>query len=337
MRQGRAGLAIVGAVIGAGFASGREVMQFFTRFGAWGAVGIAAAALSMGAIAWRVMHIAADCEADCFLSLCRGLLGRIGGVFGALLYGALLAATGGAMLSGAGELYAIAIPIHSAYALGFCATLALGFLVAVRGLSGVAACSSAMVPLCVTLYGLLILQPSSAQGVQFAPAAAPSWQALPLALSYAALNMALIAGLLCEAGAELNTAQRKGAAGFAVICLGALLLLAHAALLPNAAVLRDAPLPMVAAAARLGLVGFWLCVSILAIAMLSTLSVAVRGLFLLLPARWGRPRWTVAAALCAFPGMVGFERLIGAVYPVLGWGAAALILALCCNRSASRR
>lgn len=45
----------VGAVMGAGFASGQEIQQFFTRFGRWGLVGIVVSALlflSLGGACW---------------------------------------------------------------------------------------------------------------------------------------------------------------------------------------------------------------------------------------------------------------------------------------------
>ncbi|WP_052074127.1 hypothetical protein [Tetragenococcus muriaticus] len=39
MRQFRIAMAFVGIIIGAGFASGQEILQYFTSFGIWGIIG----------------------------------------------------------------------------------------------------------------------------------------------------------------------------------------------------------------------------------------------------------------------------------------------------------
>ena len=39
MRQFKIAMAFVGIIIGAGFASGQEMIQYFTSFGTWGIIG----------------------------------------------------------------------------------------------------------------------------------------------------------------------------------------------------------------------------------------------------------------------------------------------------------
>jgi len=334
MRFARVALALVGAVIGAGFASGREVMRFFVQYGGWGYAGAALAAAAMGALALRVMRLAAQSGARTFGDLSRNLLGNAGGAVGAALFVALLAATGAAMLSGAGELAAIVLPIGPAYAAGYYGMMLCALLVAWRGMGGLAACGGALVPLCCCLYVPLIALPAAAEGVVLPPVA--HWQALPMALSYAALNIALAAGLLCESGPELDGGEQRRAALTGALALGSLLMLAVVTLRRGPGELRDAALPMVALAARLGKAGFYLVAGVLWLAMLSTLATALRGLFMQMPARWSASmRWIAPGGCCFALGLLGFDSLVGAVYPVLGWCAAGLIVALCVRKRAS--
>ncbi|MCL2810387.1 MAG: hypothetical protein FWD25_00645 [Clostridia bacterium] len=328
MRVIQVGLALVGAVIGAGFASGREVMRFFAQYGVWGYAGAALAAAAMGVLALRVMGLAARCGARSFGGLSRHLLGRFGGMAGGLLFVALLSVTGAAMLSGAGELAAIVLPIGPAYAVGYYGMLLCALLVAWRGMGGLAACGGVLVPLCCCLYVPLILLPAAGEGVALAPVA--HWQAIPMALSYAALNIALAAGLLCESGPGLSGSGHRRAALTGGAVLGGLLLLAIITLERGPGELRTAPLPMVALAAKLGKPGFYLSAAVLCLAMLSTLATVLRGLFMQMPEGWSGPiRWMLPCACCFLLGLVGFDSLVGTVYPALGWCAAALIVALC--------
>jgi uncharacterized membrane protein YkvI len=316
-------LALIGAVVGAGFASGREILTFFTRFGAWGWLGCALAACGIGALAVRLMAVAARCRCATLRDLCRAALGPQGGGLAAMLYGLMLLVTAAAMLSGMGELAAIALPWPHAYAWGFAGMLALGLCAAGSGVRGLAWLSLPMPPLCVALYALLQQQPAPPPGIGPAVPAGP-W-AVALALGYAALNVALAGGLLCEAGTALSTRDRRRAAWGAAACLGAMLGLANAALAPHARALADAPLPTVRLAR--GLPGFRFCVVVLTLAMLTTLATLLRAGYGLLPPRVSAGlRWALCALACALCGALGFDRLVGVAYPALGWAAAGLLL-----------
>ncbi len=329
MRALRLALAIVGAVVGAGFASGREVMAFFTRFGAWSWAGIAVAAATMGAVVFRLLALANRVGAGSFVALCERALGKRGGRAGTALYALMLWGTGAAMLSGAGELCAIALPVHGAYGIGFAGMLLLGVYVARRGVGALAWVSAGMAPLCFLLYALLMTRPPLPAQVSLLPAPI-GLASVPMGIAYAALNIALAAGLLCEQAAQCTARERLGAAMGVAAVLGALLGLSNAAMLPSLSALSDAALPIVRLASGLRLLGFWLCVATLGLAMLSTLAAVLRAGVQVLPARGAAwMHWPLVAGLAALGGAVGFERLVGVLYPALGWAAAALVLWLC--------
>ena len=92
-------LALLGSVVGAGFASGREIVRFFA---AHGAMGFVAVAFSLAALAALFLCLAERLSAagqTGLPGLCASRFGaRVGGVCTALFF-LLSAVTGGAMLA----------------------------------------------------------------------------------------------------------------------------------------------------------------------------------------------------------------------------------------------
>ena len=130
-------LALLGSVVGAGFASGREIVRFFA---AHGAMGFVAVAFSLAALAALFLCLAERLSAagqTGLPGLCASRFGaRVGGVCTALFF-LLSAVTGGAMLAACAELSALVWPIRPAYAAGFFITLPLARLARrARGCAG---------------------------------------------------------------------------------------------------------------------------------------------------------------------------------------------------------
>ncbi len=66
----------IGLVIGAGFASGREIFEYFNRPSSADFTGIVIAAISFGAICYIIMHLAQKCKSPDFDSLINAISGR---------------------------------------------------------------------------------------------------------------------------------------------------------------------------------------------------------------------------------------------------------------------
>ena len=156
-------LALLGGVIGAGFASGREIVRFFAAHGAMGFIAVAFALAALLAL-FALLPIRLAAEGQPGLSgLCRARFGaRVGGVCGALFF-LLSAVTGGAMLAACAELSALVWPIRHAYALGFAVTAVLAALLCAfktRGLAVVGGALCGLLP--ILLIRLLLLPPGEA-------------------------------------------------------------------------------------------------------------------------------------------------------------------------------
>lgn len=332
MQKGGTALALLGAIVGAGFASGREVLRFFTRYGAMGWAGAAVACAFMGVCAYFVMRAAGRCRADSFSGLCRAYGGPLAGRAAGFLYGVLMALTGGAMTAAFAELTALVLPVRGAYPLGFAAAVLLGVLCSHRDLKLLELMGRLLLPLFLTMLILLLPLPAQEEALRLRSghAAAPA-----LGLLYGALNMGMTAGILCEAGKRLSPAACRREAALLTALLALLTGLANAVLLRHGASVERSALPFVALSMRLGRVGYALCAAVLGLAVLSTLTAAMRALrgSLRLPARACD---AVCAACCVLCGALGFDRLIGRGYPLLG-GACAVFLCALLVRAATDR
>ena len=289
---------LVGAIVGAGLASGREIASFFARYGRWGYAGII---LSVGVLI---------CLADTKIpDVWRGKWMERGW---SLLLTLLLVVTGGAMLSGAGEIAALTIPIRGAYLLGVFATLALSWLLANQTVSGLAWVSRILlVILAVLIVSGLTLPPIKAVSIE--EISVP--EALIRGLTYGGFNAALQAPIMVTAVRSTN-AERKRAACLAGMLILFLLTLGNAVILRHSATISE-PMPFLKIMAGYGKSGYYLCSVSLYLAILSTLTACMRGID-------GK---ILPAASILLVSMFGFTGVVEVAYPILGGGCFLMLLA----------
>ena len=107
-------LALLGSVVGAGFASGREIVRFFAAHGAMGFVAVAFSLAALSALFLCLAERLSAAGQTGLPGLCASRFGaRVGGVCTALFF-LLSAVTGGAMLAACAELSALVWPIRPA-------------------------------------------------------------------------------------------------------------------------------------------------------------------------------------------------------------------------------
>lgn len=319
-----AALALLSGTIGAGFASGREILRFFAVHGS---AAFAAAALALMTLALLFVRLCAQMEsASCTTldALCRVRFGnRLGRLCGALFL-LLCALTGGAMLAACAELGALMLPIRHAYALTMAFSLLLGVLLAHSGMQGLALPGLALACLIPVL--MLRLAFAGSGEACFLPAMAPDQpiRAAADGVAYGALNAAMLAGALPML-LSLSAKQRRRAVLLFCALFGALLLLGVFVCRRHFAAIRMQPLPFVHLSRSLGRGGQALVAACMYAAALSTLCAMLSGVSRLLP-RFGLP---AGALLCLFFAGIGFGPLISSGYPTLGALCAGLLLLLC--------
>lgn len=286
---------LIGAAIGAGFASGREIAVFFAQYGSWGYAGLAAAG-AMLLLAGEPMPA----------SWCNRWQEK---TWQAMLT-LLLIATGGAMLAGAGEIWAQVLPIRWSNALGLAVTLLLGWLLAVKTKTGLAWVSKGLVTALILLL-LLAFRVPPMKGVVIAERGGAA--ALLSGGCYGGFNAALQWPILA---ATTETRQKRRALRWAtgiiitMLGIGMLLMRRHAALMGDAMPF----LLMMKQFGTVGYIGFILC---LYLAVLSTLTACIRAV---------RGRiWPMLGILLVSCG--GFGEVVSLLYPLLG-GACCIMLLL---------
>ena len=302
-----AGFGIVSAVVGAGFASGREIMHFFSRYGPWSWCLCALAAGLMGCLTAWIMGETFDIKNT--------------PVLGKALLLPLFAAAGGAMTAAAGELFALTLPLLHARTMGDLLTLGAAVAASHRSVRVLGVIGKILAPLMLLAFFFCVRLPPE-QDITFPPPTLGT--ALVELPGYCGLNVMLSVGVIQEAGQNCTGKERMKIAIFTALLLFALLLAGNAAMLPHAGALKSVPLPAVMLLRNYGKPGFYLSAAVLYLAVFSTLMANVKAIQALLPQNIN---WSGASAawLCGLASFIGFEKIVGFAYPLLGWLGLLLI------------
>ncbi|MBR5302000.1 MAG: hypothetical protein IKU38_04120 [Clostridia bacterium] len=318
-------LALLGSVIGAGFASGREILRFFAGHGRMAPAAIACALAMLAALFFRLPAQMHAYGAPTLAQLCRLRLGRRFGTFCGALFMLLCAITGAAMLAACAELGALLLPFAHAYAFSMAFSLLLALALAFGGAAGLAAPGAALVLLLPLLLMRLLALPAGE--ACFLPAMTPDLpvRAIAEGTAYGALSAAQLAGMLALLTAYPKKTRQQAVLLF-VLLFGGMLSLGTAVCRRHLPAIIHQPLPFVYLSRPLGAAGYTLVALCLYAAALSTLCAMLRAL---MPQRPHACHACPPALCCLIPSLLGFDQLIAHGYPLLGALCAGLLLVLC--------
>lgn len=272
-------IACVGAVIGAGFASGREIVTFFTRYGVHSWWLVLLSALVMMALCMLCMRTASVCRTVCWCELYDdrpGWVGRVSKLCATLL----MAVTGGAMVSAAGHMIALIWPSEWAYPIGVVGTLlaawALGFG-SLRPLSWISGALTAL--FLIAIIAVLAKDPPQASvSMPDSPSAGALVWAAVRAVAYAAMNLTLGIGVVCRCSRRSRRDGSRLAAVFGLLLIA--LLFVSNYLYAKHPELTNEAFPIVRLMALFGRSGFLMSVVMMYLAIFTTLVAvlyAIRG------------------------------------------------------------
>ncbi len=202
----------IGGVIGAGFASGQEIMQFFAVFGTRGLWGVALATALFVYLGVVVQTTAVRLESTGYREVLEHLLGRsLTAVMDRLSLGMLLVGLG-IMLAGSGAIFREQFGLPSVVGVLVLTALILGVLWG--GLARVVAVNAVLVPLKLGLVALVaaLALASAAEPVPGAPAGAAPVGLLAgnwvwAAVLYVSYNMVVPVAVLSTLGRHLTPAE----------------------------------------------------------------------------------------------------------------------------------
>lgn len=333
------GCTYIGTVVGAGFASGKEIYQFFGLFGNVGYVTILISTLFFALIGHRMLRLGHDLKAKSYRALNAYLFGpKIGSVMDTLFLLMLFGITV-AMLAGAGALFSERL--HWPFQIGVLLTIVVTFLTTLRGMSALLNVNTVIVPILVVFVMYASFHAVWTHGLnhawQIGQHIAPAHQfwlkSVVSAVIYTALNIGLSAGVLVPLGARIGapTVLKRGA-WMGAVGLGAMLLAVLFTLFTYAPTVLSFSVPMGYVASQLGTVIQWGFILVLWGEIYSTLVGNVYALVTQVAGRSERviAFYTAAVLAVAFLcSQIGFDNIVAYGYTVFGWISLLLLFMLC--------
>ena len=314
----------VGAVMGAGFASGQEIQQFFARFGRWGLGGVIVSAVLFSLLGWGMLDLQRRWKISSYPEFFNHLLGTRWGRWADGLVSALLFLGMLAMISGCGALFYeyfgfsrwLGIILTSSVI-----ALALWF----RG-EGVLWINSVLIPLkfifCLGIATAAVFFATSGDGEGIVVLSNPLVNNWALsAILYVSFNLTLAMVVFASLGREV---QRPGARLGAVlggVALGIFAFVIGAALLRFPDIL-GLEIPMVAVAGKLG---DWPAFFYVVVLWLTMITAAIGNGFSLVSRvvdtgkmSYGKATLLLLLLLLPIAG-VKFSHIVQFVYPLFGY------------------
>ncbi|MFZ5815945.1 MAG: hypothetical protein ACOY93_11650 [Bacillota bacterium] len=323
----------VGTVVGAGFATGQEILKFFTHFGLSSIYGVLVAAVLLAVLGSVVLRLGHRLQAESHLPVVEAAAGpTLGRVVDWVITFFLF---GGAaiMMAGSGAVFAEHWHLNR-----FMGTLVMAILsggTVVLGLRGVVASISAVAPiligmvLVVSTGSILVNGISAGDLAWFRPAQAATNFWPVSALLYVSYNLLLSVAVLGPLGREVKDERvlhYGGLLGGLALGLGALFInLAVLAGLPDSA---GYEVPMLHLARQFP---GWLQTTYSLVLWAEVYTTAVASLFGLAVrlSQPESPRYIPlvvgASALALVAAQFGFSNLVGFLFPAVGWVGLILI------------
>lgn len=326
----RIGFTYIGTVVGAGFASGQEIFQFFTVFGKYGMWGIGLSVILFSWLGTRMMLMGAKLKATSYEALNDYLFGQRFGRWVNLFVGIILFGVITAMLSGTGAMAQEQIGVS--FHLGVLVTSALAYLVIIRGMEGILSINTLVVPLMfffMILIGVNHFGGNENQLEHFTFYSEGHW--LISAITYVAFNLAMSQAVLIPLGGEIQNekALRMGS-WLGGLGLGFMLLVSYFAMQLHFTEVKSLEIPM---AFIIHTLGTGMKVFFLAVMwgeIFTTLIGNIYGLAMnvkqVIPLRLPMVI-ALIFTLGYFCSLVGFPVLVSYLYPAFGYcGMIVLIL-----------
>lgn len=329
----------IGTVIGAGFASGQEILRFFTLFGIKGIWGLVLCTILFSILGVFILSLGRRLGSVSYREIIHFACGKKFGPVMDLLLTFFLFGTLSVMLAGAGAVFSEQLGLPAI--IGIVITLIISVITVLFGLSGIVRANLIVVPLMLSLGLIVSIQEIDLARVHavlndFSPVtrpASPNW--LLSAGLYLAFNLALSLPVLAPLGRELVSGRTLIVGGIlGGTLLGVIALTMNYALLSMYPESAGYQVPMLLAAekkSRLLLAGY---IFILWAEIFTTIIGNLFGLSARIKDMTGfNTRITAAPIMIGalFLSQAGFARLVTHLYPIFGYIALVFVICLICS------
>ena len=337
MKSLRMGSAFAGIIVGAGFASGQEILQYFTSFGHMGTI---AAILSTALFAYLGMsltRLGSRMKTTSHKEAIFGISGRLVGTIVDYIIILTLFGVGVVMIAGAGSIFSQQFDLPAP--LGSTVMVILVVLTIMMNVEKVIAIIGSITPfLVIAVVGLavysLLTMDSSFNTLD--PIANEQMSALPnwflSAINYVSFNIAVGASMAIVMGGtekDEKIAARGGLIGGLI--LGIMIILSHLAIFSKVDIVGDAEMPLLQIADNLSpvlgvIMSFILFGMIYNTAVSMLFSFSAR--FVVLGTNKFRIFVIIVGVAAYILSFVGFTKLVSMFYPIVGYLGLFLVGAL---------
>lgn len=321
----------IGTVVGAGFATGQEILKFFTQYGHWAVLTILLSTILFIWLGTKMMVIARRIEAESYEDFNRHLFGEQVGSTISLFTMVILIGVNSIMLAGAGAIFEEHLGLH--YQTGLLLTLLGSYFLLKRGISGIMQMNSIVVPLMLTLSLIIIVNTIQIPGAErflFLNTDRSLFGAWMSPLLYTAFNLGMAQAVLVPMARHTNDEQsikRGGILGG--VGIGFMLLAAHFAMSSQMPGILQFEIPMGSIAVRLGTIVQTIYLLLIFLEIFSTFIADIYGVTTQLQQRLSIAPAVITPLLmlvCYLLSQFGFSSLLSVFYPI--FGALSLVWAV---------
>lgn len=331
------GGAFVGLVTGAGFASGQEIMQYFTSFGVMGIFGGLVATVVFAFLGMILAQLGSDLQTTSHKEGIYFIGGRYLGFILDMLITAILFGVGVVMFAGAGATFYQTFGIHPI--IGNIVMVTVTILTLLLDVKNILKVVAMLTPylmgiiFVILLYSFFTMDYSIGELEMIAheqPAAASSWWMG--AILYVSYNIAAGAAMLIVMGGTEKNRKIAGRGGIiGGVLLGLLIVLINLALFVKLDVVDGVEMPTLELAKEIHpAVG--ICMALILLGMMYNTAV---GMFYVFTVRFispEKPLFKPTIVLVGFIGFgastVGFTTLVGKLYSTMGYLGFVLVIAI---------
>lgn len=250
MRALKIGFALIGVIVGAGFASGQEILQYFTSFGMLGIAGAVLATALFAYLGMMLTSVGSRLKVDSHKEAIYTISGPYLGIVVDAVIVFTLFGVGVVMIAGAGS------TLNQQFGLPtFIGSLIIVIIIALAmmlKLDKVLSVIASITPflllfiIIISVYSFLSLEGSFTEleaVAQTTPDYFPNW--FIAAINYVSFNIAVGAGMaLITGGAESNPRVAKWGGLLGGLGIGLMIILAHLAIFSRISTVKDVDLPL---------------------------------------------------------------------------------------------
>jgi uncharacterized membrane protein YkvI len=325
----------LGAVIGAGFASGQEIVQFFVRYGTYGMKGALIATGLFSICGGLLLYLAHKQKLANYQDMLGYLLGHKLGRVVDLLLAIFLFLGISTMLSASGAVFHE--HLYLSKNLGVFLAYILIVIVLVSGKKGLIISYNILVPVKIVLlliisgYAAFFVEGNHLEIYAVSLNSAGSWNWLIASILYVAYNFALAMVVLTEYQTVTNTANGIKGAIWGGLVLGGLVIMNYLSLCKFVPSVMNYEVPMLYVTGHISLTAKHLYTIVLWLGIITTAIANAYG-FAQRFSRFTGLGYGVCLFLCmtmALPlSMQSFSSLVNKIYPIFGVLGVLIIVAL---------